>query len=580
MKQIRKIEIKNYRSIKTQTIKDIEDFNIFSGGNDVGKSNVLRALDLFFNDKDVDFFKEFNIARKAEIKKQREKQIISIKLWFHNDTYKNLPPIFSVKKIWDKSGKIINIQNDIGTWLKTHTSITEKQAQTSLSLYLNRFRFKYIPAIKDDSCFNQLLIELYNAIVENTIGSLEEFESTLASFNQKLLELSKDLSLTFRTLTGIESAINIPTSVNDLARRLSVETYTKDKNAVPLFNRGDGVRMQYIPSILNFISTIEKNKWHIWAIDEPETSCEYVKTSALAKDFLREYCLKNQIFISSHSFHFITLEDKKISRYRVYIKDEKSNIINVKSDLFSDNELKSELGIYELLAGLQDVYDKFVQDCKLLEENIELIHNLNKVLLLFEGKSDRILFRKAITKLNPDRMQDFCFAEDADQKQRAVIGEGADSLYGFLTSHIPKINSMNKKIIAIFDNDEGGKKQYNKIKKDFSTVYNIEMIGDKEVLKHKKYDVYVFCLQPPIFRKNFVNDEPKYCYLSTELLLQDSNIPENKRAYVPHTSPVLFSFKNNADKLAFASSIDADADYTGFNDTLEIIFKICPHKTS
>lgn len=77
-------------------------------------------------------------------------------MWFNNDTYKNLPKTFSVKKIWDKSGKIINVQNDIGTWLKSHSNITEKQAQTSLSLYLNRFRLKYIPAIKDDVCFNHL----------------------------------------------------------------------------------------------------------------------------------------------------------------------------------------------------------------------------------------------------------------------------------------------------------------------------------------------------------------------------------------------------------------------------------------
>lgn len=431
MNQIRKIEIKNYRSIKTQIIEDIKDFNIFSGGNDVGKSNVLRALDLFFNEKEVDFAKEFNIARRAEIKKQREKQIISIKLWFNNDTYKNLPTIFSVKKIWDKSGKLINRQNDIGTWLKRHTNITEKKAQTSLSLYLNRFRFKYIPAIKDDSCFNNLLIELYNAIVENTIGSLEEFEATLDTFNLKLLELSSELSVTFKKLTGIESAINIPTNVNDLAKRLSVETYTDNKDVVPLFNRGDGVRMQYIPSILNFISSIEKNKWHIWAIDEPETSCEYAKTAALAIDFLQNYCLTNQIFVSSHSFHFISLEDKKIAKYRVFIKDGKSNILNVKEDLFTDDELKSELGIYELLNGLQNVYDKFVQERKLLKENIELINNLQKSLLLFEGKSDKILFKKAIAKLYPNKIEDFCFGEDADQKKGGVVGEGANSLYGF-----------------------------------------------------------------------------------------------------------------------------------------------------
>mgnify|MGYP003603325088 FL=1 len=54
---ISKIEIKHFRSFdggKDQPkvrIDELKDFNIFSGSNDSGKSNVLRALNLFFNDE-------------------------------------------------------------------------------------------------------------------------------------------------------------------------------------------------------------------------------------------------------------------------------------------------------------------------------------------------------------------------------------------------------------------------------------------------------------------------------------------------------------------------------------------------
>lgn len=44
---IKRIYIKNFRSIKS-TLIDLENINIFYGLNDVGKSNVLKALNLFF----------------------------------------------------------------------------------------------------------------------------------------------------------------------------------------------------------------------------------------------------------------------------------------------------------------------------------------------------------------------------------------------------------------------------------------------------------------------------------------------------------------------------------------------------
>lgn len=48
MKLINKINIEYFRSLKSVHIENINHLNIFSGKNDIGKSNILKALDIFF----------------------------------------------------------------------------------------------------------------------------------------------------------------------------------------------------------------------------------------------------------------------------------------------------------------------------------------------------------------------------------------------------------------------------------------------------------------------------------------------------------------------------------------------------
>ena len=58
MVTIKSIHIKNFRSIVDKKI-ELSNFNCFVGKNDSGKSNVLKALNLFFNNK-TDFGTEFD----------------------------------------------------------------------------------------------------------------------------------------------------------------------------------------------------------------------------------------------------------------------------------------------------------------------------------------------------------------------------------------------------------------------------------------------------------------------------------------------------------------------------------------
>ena len=66
MKFVSRIEIHRFRSISDASLI-AEDLTIFSGTNNSGKSNVLRALNLFFNGESsfgnpYNFEKDYNIA--------------------------------------------------------------------------------------------------------------------------------------------------------------------------------------------------------------------------------------------------------------------------------------------------------------------------------------------------------------------------------------------------------------------------------------------------------------------------------------------------------------------------------------
>ena len=107
---ISKIKIEYFRSLKSVSIQNLNHLNVFSGINDIGKSNVLKALDTFFNKNKLQFIDDFNKERLTEVKRDsiKGKQFIKITIEFSNTgTYKALPSIFSVSKSWDRDGNII-----------------------------------------------------------------------------------------------------------------------------------------------------------------------------------------------------------------------------------------------------------------------------------------------------------------------------------------------------------------------------------------------------------------------------------------------------------------------------------------
>ena len=48
--KIKSIKIKNFRGYKNETVIDFDNLTVIVGKNDIGKSTILEALDIFFND--------------------------------------------------------------------------------------------------------------------------------------------------------------------------------------------------------------------------------------------------------------------------------------------------------------------------------------------------------------------------------------------------------------------------------------------------------------------------------------------------------------------------------------------------
>ncbi|WP_394699778.1 AAA family ATPase [uncultured Pseudodesulfovibrio sp.] len=74
MNIIEKIEINYFRSAYSVTLSDLKDITTLIGENDSGKSNILKALNLFFNNDTelnsvFNFFDDISRTREKEAKK-------------------------------------------------------------------------------------------------------------------------------------------------------------------------------------------------------------------------------------------------------------------------------------------------------------------------------------------------------------------------------------------------------------------------------------------------------------------------------------------------------------------------------
>lgn len=299
---ITNIYIKNFRSIGEADI-DAKQMNIFVGLNDAGKSNVLKALDWFFN-KSHD--QEYNNSTFKE------------NYSFYNDRKTNKAYEIIIRLTLFLPGFNCNVVRWEKVWRRDEVreKFTDQngkeitQGNFRVRTAARRLKYKYVPAVKGRTVFAELLRDLYFTLSGDDNN---EMLKNAQKFSNSIVAYTANVSKDIKQNLDLESKIVVPENMAGIFSSLKFETYDKEQK-IPLEHRGDGIQARHIPPLLKFISEHDIKNNHrgkvssniVWGYEEPENGVELAQCFKMAHEFL-ELANDFQMFITTHSPAFYSI---------------------------------------------------------------------------------------------------------------------------------------------------------------------------------------------------------------------------------------------------------------------------------
>jgi len=472
---IRKVEINYLRSLYHANIQDPSDINLLFGRNDSGKSNFLRGLNLFFNnatapDQDVDFAIDFSDIRKEEARVAKGKQFISVRVDFNVplNFQKSLGNTVSIKRQW-------NIFGDMNETIPKHLTRPQKIQLTKL---INQIDYTYIPAIKDNYVFGDLIERMYEAAATSTA-----LQSSVSGFVDAIRSETKGLSEQISKSLGTGSELAAPSRLGEIFRTLDFSLGEGGHSL--LLQKGDGIKARHLPELLRFVNENETGKkFFIWGFEEPENSLDLAAAEQEFQTFAQMGARQDtQIFITSHSpvFYLAEVETRhrcSIKRYFVSRQDRGTKARDVVPpeairevpDINSADEVMREAGLMQLpfLARELAAYKKSEEE---LQEKLEAARKAvshDKATIFVEGESDKIVLQKYIELKKPNVMEKIAILTRAS-------GGGDTYVFDMLMAwrHWHKHNTDGPKAAGLVDVDVKGEGIEDRLKEFNATPKNV-----------------------------------------------------------------------------------------------------------
>lgn len=410
---IKKIEIKNFRSIQSLSI-DTNRLAILVGKNDTGKSNILRALNLFFKGEVMpgipfNFERDYNILDIPGKNKQARQVLIRLEIF--------LPDSYTEKNgdyvIWEKTWRTGGLHSNsrIGKRLGVRggvqrDSIDIDKIRSRANELLDVIEFVYVPAIREGEYFSRLRSDIYSAVAK-AAGS--KFRRSSTSFENAISNHLKDLTKQISLHLGFQSRLALPKDLGNIFEKLD---FLSDGSDISLDERGDGIKVRHIPLILKFIAEKTKDSQFgkpdchiIWGYEEPENNLEISSCIELA-DQLSGYLSDgiSQMFLTTHSPVIYNLnkgsgvEQRPISCHQIYNEsDERGTEATIPT-----GDIDTRMGATALYAPmLRDFQNKHKREMQIIEDAKKYI-NFSRKTIFVEGATDQLIYERALRVFAPD----------------------------------------------------------------------------------------------------------------------------------------------------------------------------------
>jgi len=453
---IKHIKVVNFRSLTDASVT-LGNYTALAGLNDSGKSNLFRALNLFFNGQtdigyDLVFANDFSQHAKKIAKKAPQ---IEIEIEFAPPAnYADSGPV-----VWRKTYRADSLIPDTDVVFKRDGSEFSRGSKTEY--WVRHLAFEYVPAIRGRQFFDILKRRLYTTLSTTVAPKISRASSAfLADLRREVAKIETEAE----RLLSLKTEFALPGDLGELFEILDFRS-ADSVSQTALQYRGDGIQGRHVPLILKFLADQRKKNSTkgkppsetIWGYEEPENNLELIKQIEVANEF-KGYSSSIQIIISTHSpaFYGVAKEEDGI---RLVVRESGQTKY---MDTLSPSVIDQHLG---LMPFVQPYIEQAIKE---RDELLKVVKGLedeslvgDRAALYVEGSTDKRIIRAVLKALQ--------LQEAYAVMARDGLNGGVEWVIGCCVARAAMYN-VRHKTAALFDDDPAGKSGFEKVNARCSAI--------------------------------------------------------------------------------------------------------------
>ena len=422
-----KAVISNFRGIKEPTEITFRNFNTIVGKNDAGKSTILKALNVFFNNvsfnkDDVNVFADGNVTIELYFEVDDENQVIHYddETIFILKEILDMDGLLRIKKVWDISKEripsetyiyrkiyetndyltlnkedILNLCNqlEIDTeemdYQEIRSSLAQKLETINTTFYYDYEKlpnsgrsklkvlndcikrvlpkFEYFPADTPLSDSHTAIQNFFKKLAQDIIDKELNTAEIEAPIRNKLQSVFSKITDKINSIVPEEEKVEPEIKFDWTKLVQATFKSTNEEGSIPLSSRGDGFRRITMMSYFEYLAEQDASEQQniIFGFEEPET---FLHPSA------QENLFDKLVGMSDNGYQIIITTHSPI----IVANSKQSDLIHI---LKADKEYKVNLNI-------EDIKDIALDLGITIDNQFITLFDRAKVLFLVEGIDD------------------------------------------------------------------------------------------------------------------------------------------------------------------------------------------------
>lgn len=328
MRFIRGIRVKNFRSLSSLALSEVDNIVPIIGPNGSGKSNLLRALNLFFNDEvesgvPLDLSRDFH---DPELKSKSKKLVeVEIDLHFGSGLRADLQqPIerlaagastVTIRKRWffDKVTRDPTMELGFGA-IGSDPKPVGAEDRALVERLLNSLRFRYISnhvhptdLLRDEEV--NIRKDLFRRLGKSPSFSADQMEKIRDAAGSLMGPISEELKASTARVSNVE--LGTPQDWGELLWAFGLRMQTGSAAGREAVLHGSGIQSTLAYAVLHLLDTnlgsdFGWRKGAIWAVEEPESFLHADLQAQLAESLSRySDSDRLQILFTTHNTAFL-----------------------------------------------------------------------------------------------------------------------------------------------------------------------------------------------------------------------------------------------------------------------------------